>query len=65
MLTIMTNLYNDIKFKESKTDSQLTIYNRVEVLWRACTLEKLDCIREAFLQYQNWKSSADPDQINP
>ncbi|XP_025832297.1 aminopeptidase N [Agrilus planipennis] len=65
MLDLTEKLYHEIGFKEKPTDSQLTIYTRFALLWRVCLLGNLDCVRNAVIQFQNWRMSPDPDRHNP
>lgn len=65
MLEIIKNQYKEIGFDEKSSDAQLTIYKRVDLLYWACTLGQNDCVRNSVTQFQNWKSSPDPDNNNP
>lgn len=65
MLTLTDGLYKDVGFEDSANDSQLTVYNRMDVLWRSCLLGNLDCIRNAVAHFHNWRSSPNPDLYNP
>lgn len=65
MTTLIKGLYQDIGFEDLYTDSQLTLYNRMNLLWRACLLGNLDCINHAVTYFHNWKSSPNPDHNNP
>lgn len=65
MTHLLDNIYTELGFKDSKTDTQLQIYNRKAVLDRACAVGNLGCIGEAVRNFRNWKISPDPDHNNP
>lgn len=61
----MTDLYEDTGFMDNATDGHLRVFKRVEVLKWACTLGHEDCVRNAVTQFQNWRTSPNPDKNNP
>lgn len=61
----MKNLYEETGFIDSSSDDQLRVYKRLEVLKWACMLGYEDCVRNAITQFQNWRSSPQPDKHNP
>ncbi|KAF5299269.1 hypothetical protein FQA39_LY02442 [Lamprigera yunnana] len=65
MTSILKNIYEYVGFQDDPTDSQLTVYNRMEVLWRSCLLENVDCIKNAVTYFYNWKSAPNADTYNP
>jgi aminopeptidase N len=65
MLGLLENLYKDTGFTDNPNDPQLTVYKRVSILSWACSLGHEDCVRNSVLQFQNWKSSPNPDRNNP
>lgn len=65
LLNLLKNLYEDTGFVDNMSDNQLRVYKRVEVLKWACLLGHEDCVRNAITQFQNWRSSPQPDRNNP
>lgn len=65
MLGLLENLYKHTGFTDNPNDPQLTVYKRVNILNWACSLGHEDCVRNSVLQFQNWRSSPDPDRNNP
>lgn len=65
MLALIKNLYEDTGFVDHSKDSQLQVYSRIEVLKWACKLGHEDCISNSVRQFQNWRSSPQPDKDNP
>jgi len=65
MLGLLENLYKHTGFTDNPNDPQLTVYKRINILNWACSLGYDDCVRNSVLQFQNWRSSPDPDQNNP
>lgn len=65
MLGLLENLYKHTGFTDNPNDPQLTVYKRVNILNWACSLGYDDCVRNSVLQFQNWRSSPDPDRNNP
>uniref|UniRef100_A0A1B6M3I9 Aminopeptidase n=1 Tax=Graphocephala atropunctata TaxID=36148 RepID=A0A1B6M3I9_9HEMI len=65
LLALMKGLYDDTGFVDLSTDSQLKVYSRVEVLKWACQLGHENCISKSVQQFQNWRSSPQPDRDNP
>lgn len=65
MLALMKGLYEETGFVDLSTDSQLQVYSRVEVLKWACLLGHEHCISNSVRQFQNWRSSPQPDKDNP
>jgi hypothetical protein len=65
MLGLLENLYKHTGFTDNPSDPQLTVYKRVNILNWACSLGYDDCVRNSVLQFQNWRSSPDPDRSNP
>uniref|UniRef100_A0A1B6GWM4 Aminopeptidase n=2 Tax=Proconiini TaxID=565685 RepID=A0A1B6GWM4_9HEMI len=65
LLALMKGLYDDTGFVDHSTDSQLKVYSRVEVLKWACQLGHEHCISKSVQQFQNWRSSPQPDRDNP
>jgi len=65
MLALMKSLYEKTGFVDHSTDSQLQVYSRVEVLKWACQLGHEHCISNSVRQFQNWRSSPQPDKDNP
>lgn len=65
MLYLIDGLYKEIGYHEKQTDSQLTLYKRIDVLHWACSLGLQDCIRNSVMQFQNWRSLPNPDKNNP
>ncbi|KAF6203836.1 hypothetical protein GE061_002171 [Apolygus lucorum] len=64
-LHLIFKLYQETGFIDRHTDEQLLIYKRVEVLRTACDLGHEDCVKNAVLQFQHWRSSPNPDKNNP
>lgn len=64
MLYLLDQLYSEVQFMENTNDPTLKIYTRMEVLWRACTLGHLDCIRNASKAFQDWRFAINPDREN-
>jgi aminopeptidase N len=64
-MKLLKRLYEDTGFVDNVTDPQLTVYKRVDVLKWACYLGQEDCVRNAVIQFQNWRSSPQPDRNNP
>ncbi|CAA9998856.1 unnamed protein product, partial [Nesidiocoris tenuis] len=64
-LNLINRLYEETGFIDKHTDEQLLIYKRVEVLRWACALGHEDCVKNAVLQFQHWRSSPNPDKNNP
>uniref|UniRef100_A0A146LYB5 Aminopeptidase n=3 Tax=Lygus hesperus TaxID=30085 RepID=A0A146LYB5_LYGHE len=64
-LHLIYKLYQETGFIDRHTDEQLLIYKRVEVLRLACDLGHEDCVKNAVLQFQHWRSSPNPDKNNP
>ena len=62
LLNLLKNLYEDTGFVDNMSDNQLRVYKRVEVLKWACLLGHEDCVRNAITQFQNWRSSPQPDR---
>lgn len=65
ILNLIEKLYDETGFVDNASDPQLTVYKRVEVLRWACSLGHEDCVRNAVTQFQNWRSSPQPDRNNP
>jgi len=65
MLGLIDRLFKETGFIDKLEDPQLTVYKRVDVLKWACYLGHPDCVRKAVDQYQNWRSSPQPDLDNP
>lgn len=65
MSSLIEELYKTVGFEDLPYDSQLTVYNRMELLGRACLLGNLDCIRNAVMHFHNWRSTPNPDLYNP
>lgn len=65
VLSLINKLYDETGFVDNVSDPQLTVYKRVDVLRWACSLGHEDCVRNAVTQYQNWRSSPQPDKNNP
>ncbi|KAK4880997.1 hypothetical protein RN001_004316 [Aquatica leii] len=65
MTSLIKNIYAHVGFEDSPNNTQLTIYNRMEVLWRACYLGNIDCIKNAVAYFYNWKSAPNADTYNP
>ncbi|XP_021941452.1 aminopeptidase N [Zootermopsis nevadensis] len=65
LLGLLENLYKHTGFTDNPNDPQLTVYKRVNILSWACSLGHEDCVRNSVLQFQNWRSSPDPDRSNP
>lgn len=65
ILSLIEKLYDETGFVDNASDPQLTVYKRVEVLRWACSLGHEDCVRNAVTQFQNWRSSPQPDRNNP
>ncbi|KAB0800418.1 hypothetical protein PPYR_06158 [Photinus pyralis] len=63
--SLLKEVYAHVGFEDSPKDSQLTVYNRMEVLWRACLLGNIDCIRNAVTYFHNWRTAPNSDQYNP
>lgn len=63
--SLIDGAYKELGFTDSANDPQLVVYNRLDVLWRACKLEVVDCIVNAVRQFENWRNSPDPDKLNP
>lgn len=64
MLNLIEDFYKDIGFEDNPNDPQLKTYNRMEVLSHACKLDYIDCVRNAVLQFENWRASPNPDHFN-
>lgn len=62
----MSGVYQKLGFSESESQSNsvLDVYNRLEVIARACKLGVRDCIVKSYQQFQTWKNSPYPDKTN-
>lgn len=65
VLELISSIYNEIGFHDKKSDAQLTIYKRIDMLHWACALGYEDCVRNAVMQFQNWRNLPHPDHNNP
>ncbi|KAF5289209.1 hypothetical protein FQR65_LT00096 [Abscondita terminalis] len=65
MNTLLKNIYAHVGFQDSPNNTQLTVYNRMEVLWRACSLGNIDCVKNAVAYFYNWKNAPNADTYNP
>ncbi|XP_057331888.1 aminopeptidase N [Microplitis mediator] len=65
MLKLLDNVYREVGFKDTPGDPQLTVFTRIDILLWACTFGHDDCVRNAVMQFQNWRNSPDPDTSNP
>ncbi|XP_050542648.1 aminopeptidase N-like isoform X2 [Daktulosphaira vitifoliae] len=65
VLHLITPMYKELGFTDSTRDDQLTIYKRFNTLSCACELGHIDCIRNAVVQFQNWRSTPHPENNNP
>ncbi|XP_063230213.1 aminopeptidase N-like [Bacillus rossius redtenbacheri] len=65
MLQLIQQLYEHTGFTDSPSDQQLTVYKRINVLNWACTLGYEDCVLNSKRQFQNWRSTPNPDKNNP
>lgn len=52
-------------FADNPKDDQLVIYKRFNLLSCACELGHYDCVRNAVVQFQNWRSTPQPEKNNP
>ncbi|XP_074096420.1 suppressor of ER stress-induced death isoform X3 [Cotesia typhae] len=65
ILRLLDNVYRKVGFKDMPGDPQLTVFTRIDILLWACTFGHDDCVRNAVMQFQNWRNSPDPDANNP
>ncbi|KRT82229.1 Peptidase [Oryctes borbonicus] len=64
MLYLLDGLYKEITFNETPNDATLKIYMRMDMLWRACQLGKLECVQESLKQFNKWQFTINPDKEN-
>uniref|UniRef100_A0A1B6CLC6 Aminopeptidase n=1 Tax=Clastoptera arizonana TaxID=38151 RepID=A0A1B6CLC6_9HEMI len=65
ILQLVKKLYEDVGFIDNPSDNQLRVYKRLEVLKWTCSMGFEDCVRNAITQFQNWRSTPQPDKHNP
>lgn len=58
-------MYKLIGFADNPKDEQMVIYKRLNLLFTACTFGHSDCVRNAVVQFQNWRSNPQPEKNNP
>ncbi|XP_066591926.1 aminopeptidase N [Prorops nasuta] len=64
-LKLLDNVYKQVGFKDSINDPQLTVFTRINVLNWACDFGHDDCVRNAVAQFQNWRTTPNPNENNP
>ncbi|XP_076258211.1 suppressor of ER stress-induced death [Rhynchophorus ferrugineus] len=64
MLSIMTDFYKELTFKEIPNEDPTMVLNRMEIINLMCRLGHKECVLEAVLQFQNWRNSPNPDKEN-
>lgn len=65
VLNLITPMYKVTGFADNLRDEQLVIYKRSNLLLCACELGHSDCVRNAVVQFQNWRSNPQPEKNNP
>lgn len=65
VLHLISPMYNKTRFSDDPKDDQLVIYKRFNLLSCACELGHSDCVQNALVQFQNWKSTPQPEKNNP
>ncbi|VVC38461.1 Hypothetical protein CINCED_3A009639 [Cinara cedri] len=65
VLHLIAPMYKITGFADNSKDEQLVIYKRFNLLSCACELGHSDCVRNAVVQFQNWRSNPQPEKNNP